>query len=94
MANTLTLPPNGRGGQTPLDERDGLPVVYSTSVRLRTFGPSTRIQPIVTQQCSGTIGEISNMYVCLYKQQTKKKIKEVVCNTLAQDNVRVYNRNS
>ena len=34
------------------------------------------------------------MYVCLYKQQTKKKIKEVVCNTLAQDNVRVYNRNS
>ena len=72
LANTLTLPPYGQGGQTPLDERDGLPVVYSKSVRLRTFRPSTRIQPIVTQQCSGTIGEISNMYVCLYKQQTKE----------------------
>ena len=28
LANGLTLPPNGRRGQTPLDGRDGLPVVH------------------------------------------------------------------
>ena len=28
LANALNLPPNGRGGRTPLDKRDGLPVVH------------------------------------------------------------------
>ena len=73
LVNTLTLPPDGRGGRTPLDERDGLPVFHSKSIRLQTFGPfasrlSTRIQPILTQHCSRTIGEISNTHVCLYKE--------------------------
>ena len=70
LTNAFTLPPNGRGGRTPLDERDGFPVVTSTSVRFQTFRPfgsrlSTRIQPIEAQHYSGTIGEIWN--VCLYK---------------------------
>ena len=37
LAGALTLPPNGRGGRTPLDERDGVSVVHATSVRLQTF---------------------------------------------------------
>ena len=28
LANALTPPPNGRGGRTPFDERDGLPFVH------------------------------------------------------------------
>ena len=28
LANALTPPPNGRGGRTPLDKRDGLPAVH------------------------------------------------------------------
>ena len=70
LASVSILPPNGRGERTPLGERDGLPVFHSTSVPLQTFRcftsrPSTRIQPIVTPQCSGAIGEIDN--ICLYK---------------------------
>ena len=37
LAGALILPPEGRGGQTPLDERDGVSVVHTTSVRLQTF---------------------------------------------------------
>ena len=77
LASAFVIPPNAQGGRTPLDERDGLPVVHSKSVRLQTFRPftsrlSTRIQPIGTPQCTGAIGEIDSMYVCFYKEQTKK----------------------
>ena len=76
LPSAFILAPNGRGGRAPLDKRDGLPIVHSTSVRRQTFKPSasrlsTRIQPLVTQQRSRAIGEIDNMYVCLYKEQTK-----------------------
>ena len=76
LVECVNPPPNGRGGRTPLDTRDGLPIVHYTNVRRHTFRPfakrlSTRIQPLVTQQCSGAIGEIGNMYVCFYKEQTK-----------------------
>ena len=37
LANALTLPSNGRRERTPLDERDGLPVVASSCIWLQTF---------------------------------------------------------
>ena len=71
LPSAFILAPNGRGGRAPLDKRDGLPIVHSTNVRRQTFKPfasrlSTRIQPLVTQQCCRAIGEINYMlYVCL-----------------------------
>ena len=43
LASALILLPNGRGGRTSLDERDGMPVVHSESVRLQTFRPFTSL---------------------------------------------------
>ena len=37
LAGALILPSNGQGGRTPLDERDGMSIVHTTSVRLQTF---------------------------------------------------------
>ena len=39
LANALTPPPNGRGGRTPLDERDGLPIVHP----VRCMAPNLKI---------------------------------------------------
>ena len=70
LTGALILPPNGRGGRTPLDERDGVSVVHTTSVRLQTFRSlmnrlATPIQLPVALHYSRTIGEVRN--VCLYK---------------------------
>ena len=87
LVSALILPPNDRGGRTPSNERYGMLVVHFTSVRLQTFRPFTsrpsiRIQPIVTQQCPGGIGEIGNIYECLYKEQTRRKNDRKLCVTL------------
>ena len=58
------------GDEPPWTREMGSQSLSSRSVRLQTFTPfasrlSTRVQPIVTQHYSGTVGEIGN--VCLYK---------------------------
>ena len=46
LAGALILPPNGRGGRTPLDERDGV-LVITPDFKTFTSWPSTLIQPAV-----------------------------------------------
>ena len=75
LANALTPPPNGRRGRTPLDERDGLPVVHS----VRCITPDLQMfrEPIldsyttqsVKQHYSEAIEELGTVKACIRQKR-------------------------
>ena len=70
LANALTPPPNGRGGRTPLDERDGLPIVHPVRcmvLDLQTFCESvldSYTTQSVKQHYSEAIEGLDTVYAC------------------------------
>ena len=66
LASALTLPPNGREGRTPLDEKDGVSVVHSKSVRFQTFRPFTSL-------ALNSYTTHSSQYVCMLVQGANER---------------------
>ena len=98
LASALILPPHGRGGRTPLDERDGLPVVHfhkRMDPDVQTFRESTFNSYATYSHATLLWSDWGDrQYDCMLVQEvTRRKSHRELCITLWYKKMSKYNGN-